>query len=139
MPSTKPPLTVATVLFGPSRHPIVEKRAMVRGWLKSFMPSCIIKAEDRRWPTEAPRAILAVLLAGSIALCALAAWRLSSTGKGVALASSGETSSRFDAKLSRSLQTLDHRLSQSAWRLSTPQLSYVAARGAAVARIQGGR
>ena len=95
--------------------------------------------EDRYWPTEAPRAILAVLLAGSVALCALAAWRLPGTGEGVALASSGETSSRFDAKLSRSLQTLDHRLSQSAWRLSTPQLSYVAAHGAAIARIQGGR
>eukprot|EP00802_Teleaulax_amphioxeia_P030911 Tamp_33788.p2 GENE.Tamp_33788~~Tamp_33788.p2 ORF type:complete len:194 (-),score=30.93 Tamp_33788:41-538(-) len=52
---------------------------------------------------------------------------------GVALAS------RFDAKLSRSLQQLDHRLTQSAWRLSTPQLGSAAARGSAVARQQGGR
>jgi hypothetical protein len=95
--------------------------------------------EHRQWQTEAPRAILAVLLAGSVSLCALAAWCLPGTGEGVALASSGETSSRFDARLSRSLAKLDQRLSQSAWRLSTPQLSYVAAHGTAVARIQGGR
>ena len=80
----------------------------------------------------ARRAIWAVL-AGGAALCALVAWRPMPARAGVALAS------RFDAKLSRSLQQLDHRLTQSAWRLSTPQLGSAAARGSAVARQQGGR
>ena len=73
------------------------------------------------------------VLTGGFALCALAAWHPVPAGAGVSLAS------RFDAKLARSLQQLDQQLSQSASRLSTPQLHYAAARGSAAAQQQGRR
>ena len=47
--------------------------------------------------------------------------------------------SSANERLSRSLQQLDNKLSQSAWYLSKPRLSSAAARGSAAATRQGAR